>query len=127
MAHIRNFESILPDPKPYIEKALALHEKAIREQRERVVFVAAELGGGKTDLLNALAQSLHHTKPEPNFVAGFFRGGEYFRQTLDWQNRFCIKRAALALGETASLLGFVPGMYAFTVSFIGQMKHGFLV
>lgn len=121
MAHTRDFESILPDPKPYIEQALALHERAIREQRGRVVFVAAELGGGKTDLLNALAQSLHHTKPEPNFVAGFFRGGEYFRQTLNWQDKFCIKRATLALGETASLLGLFPGLYAFAVSFIGQL------
>ena len=121
MAHTRDFESILPDPKPYIEKALALYEKAIREGRGRVVFVAAELGGGKTDLLNALAQSLHHTKPEANFVAGFFRNGEYFRQALEWQDKFCIKRAALALGETASLLGFFPGLYAFAVSFIGQL------
>ena len=95
MAHFSEFESTLPDPKPYIEKALALYEKAVRERRGRVVFIAAELGGGKTDLLKALAQALHNTKPEPNFVAGFFRGGEYFRQTLDWQDKLSFKRAAL--------------------------------
>lgn len=121
MAHIRDFEPILPDPQPYVEKALALYERAVREKRGRIVFIAAELGGGKTDILNALAQALHHAKPEPNFVAGFFRGGEYHPHRLDWQERICLKKAVLAVGATASLLGFYPGLYAFAASFLGQL------
>jgi len=121
VAHIRDFEPILPDPQPYVEKALALYDRARREKRGRIVFIAAELGGGKTDVLNALAQALHHVKPEPNFVAGSFRGGEYHAQTLDWQERICLKKAVLAVGETAALLGLFPVLYSFAASFIGQL------
>lgn len=121
MAHVRDFEPILPDPQPYVEKALALYERAVREKRGRIVFISAELGGGKTDILNALAQALHHANPEPNFVAGFFRGGEYHRHSFDWQKNICLKKAVLAVGEAASLLSLLPGLYAFAASFIGQL------
>ena len=121
MADIRDFEPVLPNPKPYIEKALALYDKAARERRGKIVFIAAELGGGKTDLLNALAQALHRAKPKPNFVAGFFRNGEYFQQTLDWQDKICLKKTVQAVGETASLFGLFPGLYSFAASLIGQL------
>ena len=121
MADIRDFEPVLPNPKPYIEKALALYDKASRERRGKIVFIAAELGGGKTDLLNALAQALHRAKPKPNFVAGFFRNGEYHQQTLDWQDKICLKKTVQAVGETASLFGLFPGLYSFAASLIGQL------
>ena len=121
MADIRDFEPVLPDPKPYIEKALALYDKAARERRGKIVFIAAELGGGKTDLLNALARALHRAKPKPNFVAGFFRNGEYFQQTLDWQDKICLKKTVQAVGEMASLFGLFPGLYSFAASLIGQL------
>ncbi len=121
MADIRDFEPVLPNPKPYIEKALALYDRASRERRGKIVFIAAELGGGKTDLLNALAQALHRAKPKPNFVAGFFRNGEYHQQTLDWQNKICLKKTVQAVGETASLFGLFPGLYSFAASLIGQL------
>ncbi len=121
MADIRDFEPILPNPKPYIEKALALYDKAARERRGKIVFIAAELGGGKTDILNALAQALYRAKPKPNFVAGFFRNGHYYQQTFDWQEKICLKKTVQAVGETASLLGLFPGLYSFAASLIGQL------
>lgn len=121
MPHMREFEPILPDPQPYVEKALALYERAVRERRGRVVFLAAELGGGKTEHLNALARALRQAQPAPHFIAGFFRGGEYSRYKLDWQENICLKKAILAAGETASLLSLIPSPYTFAASFVGQL------
>ena len=121
MANIRDFEPVLPDPQPYVKKALELYERAARAKRGHVVFIAAELGGGKTDHLNALAQALRQTKPAPNFIAGYFRGGEYVRYTLDWKENLCLKKTLLAAGETASLLSLFPNPYAFAAGFVGQL------
>jgi tetratricopeptide (TPR) repeat protein len=121
LVDIRDFESFLPDPQPYVEKALALYESAVGEKHGRIIFIAAELGGGKTDLVNALAQALHNARPEPNFVAGSFRGGEYYRCSLDWQRKICLKKAVQAVGESAQLLGLVLGPYGFAASLIGQL------
>jgi energy-coupling factor transporter ATP-binding protein EcfA2 len=119
--HIRDFEPILPKPQPYIEKALALYDRAVRDKRGRVVFITAELGGGKTELLSALAKALHQAKPEPNIVAGYFSGSEYRPYTLAWQKGICLSKAVSAAGETAALLGLFPTPYAFAVGFVGQL------
>jgi tetratricopeptide (TPR) repeat protein len=119
--HIRDFEPILPDPQPYIEKALALYDRAARGEGGRVVFITAELGGGKTEHLSALAKALHQAKPKPAFVAGYFSGGEYRRYTLAWQKNICLSKAVLAAGETAALLSLFPSAYALAVSFLGQL------
>jgi tetratricopeptide (TPR) repeat protein len=119
--HIRDFEPILPDPQPYVEKALALYANAVRDKRGRVVFISAELGGGKTELLGALAKALHQANPMTSFVAGYFSGGEYRRYTLAWQKNICLRKAVSAAGETAALLGFFPTAFAFAVSFFGQL------
>jgi tetratricopeptide (TPR) repeat protein len=121
MPHIRDFEPILPNPQTYIEKALALYDRAVRDKRGRVVFIAAELGGGKTELLSALAKALHQAKPKPNFVAGYFSGGEYRPYTLAWQKNICLNKAVLAVGETSALLGLCPTPYALAAGFVGQL------
>lgn len=121
MPHIRDFEPILPDPQPYIEKALALYDKAVLDKGGRVVFIAAELGGGKTELLSALANALRQAKPKPTIVAGYFSGGEYRPYTLAWQKNICLSKAASAAGETAALLGLFPNAYALAASFVGQL------
>lgn len=121
MPHIRDFEPIIPDPQPHIERALALYDKAVRYKRGRIVFIAAELGGGKTEHLSALAKALHQAKPEPAFVAGYFSRGEYHRYTLAWQKNICLSKAALVAGETAALLGFYSSPYALAMSLIGQL------
>jgi tetratricopeptide (TPR) repeat protein len=121
MVNIRDFEPVLPDPKQYVEKALALYERALSRKTGRIVFIVAELGGGKTDLLNALAQALYRAKPKPNFLAGFFRDGEYRPQARDWEAKISLKKAVQAVGEAASLLGLFPGLYSFASSLIGQL------
>lgn len=121
MVNIRDFEPVLPDPKPYIEKALVLYERALSKKRGQIVFIVAELGGGKTDLLNALAQALYRAKPKPNFLAGFFRDGEYRPQALAWEEKISLKKAVQAVGEAASLFGLFPGLYSFATSLIGQL------
>jgi tetratricopeptide (TPR) repeat protein len=121
MTYIRDFEPILPDPQPYVAKALALYERAVRDGRGRVVFIAAELGGGKTEHLSALARELSQAKPAPNFLAGFFSDGQYYRYTFDWQENICLKKAVIAAGGATALLGLLPGPYAFAAAFVGQL------
>ena len=121
MPHIRDFEPTLPDPQPYIEKALDLYHRAAHDGRGRVVFIAAELGGGKTDHLSALAKGLRQAKPAPNFVAGYFSGGEYRPYTLAWQKNVCLSKAVAAAGETAALLGLCPSPFALAAGFVGQL------
>lgn len=121
MPHIRDFEPTLPDPQPYIEKALALYQRAARDKRGRVVFIAAELGGGKTDHLSALAKGLRQAKPAPTFVAGYFSGGEYHPYTFAWQKNVCLSKAVAAAGETAALLGLCPSPYSLAAGFVGQL------
>lgn len=121
MPHIRDFEPTLPDPQPYVDKALALYKRAAADGRGRVVFIAAELGGGKTDHLSALAKGLRQAKPTPTFVAGYFSGGEYRPYTLAWQKNVCLSKAVAAAGETAALLGLCPGPFALAAGFVGQL------
>ncbi len=121
MTHIREFEPVLPDPQPFIEKALALYRRAVDEGRGRVVFIASELGGGKTELLGALGKALHRAEPAPEFIAGFFRGGEYRPHVLEWQRKVSLSKAALAAGGVGSQLGLIPNPYTFAASFIGQL------
>jgi tetratricopeptide (TPR) repeat protein len=121
MPHIRDFEPILLNPQPYVEKALALYERAVHEKRGHVVFITAELGGGKTELLSALAKALYLAKPTPNFTAGFFRGGEYCQFTMNWQKNICLNKTVMAAGGIASLLSLCPIQYGFAASFIGQL------
>lgn len=121
MPNIRDFDPVLPDPQFYVEKALALYERVVREKRGRVVFISAELGGGKTEHLSAVAKALHQTKPEPNFIAGFFRSGEYSRHLLDWQETINFDKTTMATGGFSSLLSLCPIQYAFAASFIGQL------
>jgi tetratricopeptide (TPR) repeat protein len=114
------FDAPLPDPQPYIEKALALYQRAVREKRGRIIFITAESGGGKTELLDALAKALYQEKPRPNFAAAYFRNEECRRYSLDWQKKICLKRTALAIGSIASLLGLGPIPTAGIASLVGQ-------
>lgn len=121
MAHLSDFEPILPDPLAYVEKVLALYDRTAREKRGRVVFITAEVGGGKTELLSALAKALRQAKPAPEFIAGFFRGGEYNHYQLAWQRTICLNKAAIAAGELGSFLGLLPITFASAANFIGQL------
>jgi tetratricopeptide (TPR) repeat protein len=85
-----------------------------------VVFIEAELGGGKTELLGAIGKALHQTKPTPKFIAGYFNRGEYKHYSLHWREPICLRRALIATGGLGSLLGFFPVQYAFAASLIGQ-------
>jgi tetratricopeptide (TPR) repeat protein len=118
--NIREFEPILPDPQPYVEKALELYDSCLHRNRGKVVFIEAELGGGKTELLGAIGKALHHAKPTPNFVAGYFSRGEFKPYSLHWREPICLRRAIIAAGSIVSLLGFLPVQYAFASSLIGQ-------
>jgi hypothetical protein len=60
--NVREFEPILPDPQPYVDKALDLYDACVRRKRGRVVFIEAELGGGKTELLGAIGKALHEAR-----------------------------------------------------------------
>ena len=120
MPNIREFEPILPNPQPYVEKALELYKSWIRRKQGRVVFIEGELGGGKTELLGAIGKALHQTKPTPNFVAGYFSRGEYKPYSLNWREPICLRRALNVAGGLSSLLGFFPVQYAFAASLIGQ-------
>ena len=108
MTHMREFEPVLPDARPYVARAAALYERAVREKRGGVVFIAAEPGGGKTEHLGALAKALHRSKPRPNIVAGYFSAGEYQRYKLDWQDGVSLKKTLAAAGSLASLLALCP-------------------
>lgn len=121
MIPIHDFEMTLPDSGPYIEKTLKLYETAVQQKRGRIVFITAEVGGGNTELLNAIIHALHRTKPDAKVVAGFFRGGEYYPQKLNWDKRICFENLMQAVGETAALIGLVPSIYAFAASFVGQL------
>jgi tetratricopeptide (TPR) repeat protein len=120
VANIRDFEPILPDPQLYVEKALALYETAVRQKGGRIIFIEAELGGGKTELLGAIGKALHQARPAPNFIAGYFSRGEYRPYTLHWREPICLRRALIAAGGLGSLLGFFPIQYALAASLIGQ-------
>jgi tetratricopeptide (TPR) repeat protein len=121
MTDIREFDAVLPDPTPHIEKTLELYEQVGRAGR--VVFISAELGGGKTELLNALARALHRADPAPTFVAGTFRGGQFHPRPLEWQKEISLNKAMIAVGGVGSLgaLGIIPAGYAFAAAFIGQL------
>ena len=84
MPNIREFEPILPDPQPYVEKALELYHACVQRRRGKIVFIEAELGGGKTDLLGAIGKALHQSQPTPKIVAGYFSRGEYKHYSLHY-------------------------------------------
>lgn len=121
MAHLGNFEPILPDPQPHIGQALALYDRVSRERRGRVVFITAELGGGKTEQLDALSRALSQAEPAPAFVAGYFRGGEYHPYSLEWQRPVSLQKTVMAAGGISSLMGLFPAPFAFAATFVGQL------
>jgi tetratricopeptide (TPR) repeat protein len=121
MAEFGDFDPILPDPQPLIEKALLLYERAAKSKLGRIVFITAEMGSGKTEQLSALAKALRRAKPAPNLIAGYFKDSGYHRYTLDWQQSVCLKKALIAAGGVGTLMGLFPISYAFAFEFIGQL------
>src|SRR5262245_28129428 len=119
MANIREFDPVLPDPQFHIEKAIDFYKQI--GQTGRVVFITAELGGGKTELLGALAKALHQSDPAATFLAGSFKGGEFIPKPLAWQKNISYSKGILTLGDVGSLVGLIPNGYSFAAALLGQL------
>lgn len=99
------------------QKALALYEKAVNEKCGHIIFIAGEVGSGKTDILQVLADTLLKAQPRPLVLAGRFIQGRYVPWDIGKESALSKNAALAALGQGLSLVS--PGI-GFVAGFAGQ-------
>lgn len=75
--HVTEFEHPIPDPQPQLDKALQLYEAVVRQRHGKVIFIAGEVGTGKSEVLSALAETFSSINPKPSVIFGKFNNGKY--------------------------------------------------
>ena len=110
----------IPNPEPFIKKAVGLYETIKAEKQGRIVFVVGELGSGKTEIMRALEIAFSELKPKPSVVAGGFIRGEY--KSFNPQVNVDIAQTSDTVGNLSATLAKIisPRFEAF-LDFGGQL------
>lgn len=96
-----------------VQQAVNLYQTVAGKKRGQLIFLSGSPGSGRSDTLQAIAESLRQAQPRPKVVAGRFVNGHY----TPWNIKLAdlpLAKIAAAIGETISL---IPGV----ASFIGQI------
>ena len=119
--HNLDFESLIPNPKPFIKKAQSLLEQIEATKGGKVLFVVGEHGRGKTELLNSLARHFYEVNT-CNVFEGRFIDGKY--KSFDSKVNIDKLQTAETFGHLTSTVGKLlsPRFSAF-VELIGQLFH----
>ena len=96
-----------------VQQAVSLYQTVASERHGQLIFLSGAPGSGRSDTLQAIAESLRQTQPRPKVIAGRFVNGHYTPWNIK-PTDLPLAKIAAAVGETISL---IPGV----ASFIGQI------
>lgn len=121
----------LPDPQPYVEKALRLYRTTCEDKRGKVIFLAGERGSGKSTVMAALAKHLLPANTTHTLIRGRFVEGKYVPVPSRTDEALSEKTDATGnvFAMLAKVLGLKTGLPAglvlegvdFLFDFVGQL------
>ncbi len=99
-----------------LQRAMSLYQTVVSQKQKhgQLVFLSGQSGSGRSDTLQALAESFRQSHPRPAVIAGRFIKDQYHPWEIGGTGNFPLAKIAAAIGETISL---IPGVAAF----IGQI------
>ena len=108
------FGTDLRDRPAQVQQAVNLYQTVASKKRGQLIFLSGAPGSGRSDTLQAIAESLRQAKPRPKVIAGKFKNGIYTPWSFNPVSKLPLKKIAAAIGSSVSL---IPGV----AQFIGQL------